>query len=68
VGLVHGIFGMNSYTTGAPQAPMSGYPGPGYPGVAGPGRDWRQRNLLRYMTIIDPATIKRRMSPGRYGR
>jgi exopolysaccharide production protein ExoQ len=53
VGLVHGIFGMNTYTTGAPSAPVPGIPG----GPAIPARDWKQRSLLRYMTVIDPAAM-----------
>jgi len=53
VGLVHGIFGMNTYTTGAPAAPMPGHPG----GPAIPAKDWRQRNLLRYTAFIDPAAM-----------
>ena len=44
---------MNTYTTGAPTAPMPGYPG--RPAI--PSKDWHQRNLLRYMAKIDPAAM-----------
>ena len=44
---------MNTYTTGAPQAPMPGYPG----APAIPAKEWSRRSLLRYMTVIDPPAL-----------